>query len=47
MKKNPLSVIVNSGPQSNYLITVTVTAEDKSIMRTAVLLEYQKDATKA
>ena len=47
MKKNPLSVIVNSGPQSNYLITVTVTAEEKSTMRTAVLLEYQKDATKA
>ena len=46
MKNTPLSVTVQPWTQSNYLITVSLSSEDKIAMRDKVLLEYQKEATK-
>lgn len=37
---------MKQGDQSNYIITVTVTADQKKSYRNAVMTEYQKEATK-
>lgn len=46
MKKTPLVIDMKKGDQSNYTITVTVSADQKKEYRTAVMTEYQKEATK-
>lgn len=46
MKKTPLTIDMKQGDQSNYIITVTVTADQKKSYRNAVMTEYQKEATK-
>jgi trigger factor len=46
MKKTPLTIDVKKGDQSNYLVTATITAEQKEQYRDLVVLEYQKEATK-
>lgn len=37
---------IQQGPQSNYVITVYVSPQEKESLRNTALLEYQKDATK-
>lgn len=44
--KTTLSLAIVPGTQSDYRITLHLTADDKSKMREDVLREYQKDATK-
>ena len=46
MKKTPLTIDVKKGDQSNYVVTATITAEQKKQYRDLVVLEYQKEATK-
>jgi len=46
MKKTPLTIDVKKGNQSNYVITATISAEQKKQYRDLVVLEYQKEATK-
>jgi trigger factor len=46
MKKTPLMIDIKKGNQSNYVITATITAEQKKQYRDLVVLEYQKEATK-
>lgn len=46
MKKTPLTIDVKKGNQSNYVITATLSAEQKKQYRDLVVLEYQKEATK-
>ncbi len=46
MKKTPLKIDVQQWNQSNYVVTATITAEQKKQYRDRVVLEYQKDATK-
>ncbi len=46
MKKTPLTIDVKKGDQSNYVITATISPEQKKQYRDVVVLEYQKEATK-
>lgn len=46
MKKTPLTIDVKKGDQSNYVITATISPEQKKQYRDLVVLEYQKEATK-
>lgn len=46
MKKTPLTIDVKPSDQSNYVISVTVTPEQKKYYRDAVITQYQKEATK-
>jgi trigger factor len=46
MAKQTLSTTVEAWKQSNYLITISLSADDKIKMRDKILIEYQKDATK-
>lgn len=46
MKKTPLTIDVKKWDQSNYIVTATISAEQKKQYRDLVVLEYQKEATK-
>ena len=46
MKKTPLQIDVQQWDHSNYVVTTTISIEQKKQYRDLVVLSYQKDATK-